>query len=107
MNLYINCYQTYSSSNHQIAKHIFFDMEIASKHLEKFGTIYKLEVKESKDYWNNFTKLYVVMRVPQNKDNFTEPIDIFSDISKAKEKYLNYDYKKKNYRINEVFLVKE
>ncbi len=46
------------------------------------------------------------MRIPQNKECFTEPVDVFDDIDKAREMYLKYDYKKKMYRINDCFMIK-
>jgi hypothetical protein len=103
MYLYINCYKTTSDSNHQVARQVALNKETANKHLEVKGTMYTLSI--DKDF-SNLDKVYVVMRIPQNKECLTVPVDAFDDIDKAKEMYLNYDYKKKMYRINDCFIVK-
>ncbi len=103
MYLYINCYQTTSGSNHQVAKEVALNKKTANEHLDIGGTTYTLSI--DKDF-SNLDKVYVVMRIPQNKECFTEPVDVFDDIDKAREMYLKYDYKKKMYRINDCFMIK-
>jgi hypothetical protein len=106
--VYINCYPTYSSNNHQTARDLFFDKKLADSSLENYGVTYELETEITLDDIHiipQIPKLYVVMRIPQNKYVMTHPIDLYKDIAKAKAKYLDYDYKKKNYRINTVQVI--
>jgi hypothetical protein len=106
--VYINCYPTSSSSNHQTARDLFFDKKLADSSLESYGVTYELETTITLDDIHvvpHTTKLYVVMRIPQNKYVMTQPIDLYTDIKKAKAKYLDYEYKKKNYRINTVHVI--
>lgn len=106
--VYINCYPTSSSSNHQTARDLFFDKKLADSSLEKYGMTYELETDITLDEIHilpHTPKLYVVMRIPQNKYVMTQPIDLYLDINKAKAKYLDYEYKKKTYRVNTVQLI--
>ena len=86
----------------------FFDKKLADSSLENYGVTYELETEITLDDIHiipQIPKLYVVMRIPQNKYVMTHPIDLYKDIAKAKAKYLDYDYKKKNYRINTVQVI--
>ncbi len=101
--IFINCYPTNSSSNHQTARDVFFDQKLAHLSLENNGFTYEIETNITLNDIHILpipSKLYVVMRIPQNKYVMTHPVDIFTDINKAKLKYLDYEYKKKTYRIN-------
>ncbi len=103
--IYINCYQTTGYSNTQIAKDAYFDIKKAEANLEKFGTIYTIEITNQQfEEWKSLNKLYVIMRKSLDKDSFNTPIAIFDNITTARNTYHDYEYKKKTFKINECFV---